>query len=108
MIDDFIKQHDIVKLQAIAHQHIKEKNSKNHFIPEHLDKWGKQSLQTAIDQMPMIIKDLDHVSPRKHKKLYALNIYLTSMVFQLYRFLYTCSALRQRGKDMDVCNLYRS
>ena len=72
VIDDFIKQHDIVKLQAIAHQHIQEKNVKSHFIPEHLDKWGKQSLQTAIDQMPMIIKDLDHVSPRKHKKLYAL------------------------------------
>ena len=72
IIDEFLPQQDITKLAYIAEKHIQEKNSKFHFTTETLQSPYKEILQTAINKMPSIIKELNYKSPRHYKKIYTL------------------------------------
>jgi len=72
IVDNFIEKQDVAKLSHVAHKHIQEKNSKFHYTTDTLNEPYKNILETAINKMPAVIKELNYKSPRQHKKIHAL------------------------------------
>ena len=72
IIDNFLDDSQVQQLQKKCIAHITKSNTKCHFNIDSLEDPYKKILETAINKMPNVIKELQYESPRNYKDVHAL------------------------------------